>query len=39
METLIEAPWPKELFCTGNLRETAFNNFLQHTNAMHFVLS
>ena len=26
-ETLIEAPSVEEFFCTGNLRETAINNF------------
>ena len=28
IETLIEAPSAEEFFCTGNLRETAINNFL-----------
>ena len=27
IETLIEAPTVEEFFCTGNLRETAINNF------------
>ena len=27
IETLIEAPSVEEFFCTGNLRETAINNF------------
>ena len=39
IETLIAVPSVEEFFCTGNLRETAINIFLQHTNAIYFVLS
>ena len=39
IETLIEAPSAEEFFYIGNLRETAINNFLQHTNVSYFVLS
>ena len=39
IETLIEALSAEEFFYIGNLRETVINIFLQHTNAMYFVLS
>ena len=38
IETLIEALSAEELFYIGNLRETVINIFLQHTNAIYFVL-
>ena len=37
-ETLIEAPSVEEFFCTGNLRETAINNFFTQMQ-LFFVLS
>ena len=38
IETLVEAPSAEEFVFTGNLRQTAINNFFC-TNAMYFVLS
>ena len=37
IKTLIETLLVEEFFCTGSLRETAINIFLQHANAIYFV--
>lgn len=39
IQTLFEILSVEKFFSTGNVRETAINNFLQYTNAMYFALS